>query len=107
MITNYRCSTRPVGICAFCATNLASHMPYFRKKPVVIEAMQYTAENVEALVEWLPFQLYMTADDGLKIPTLEGEMTGTLGDWIIKGVAGEFYACAEAVFELTYEAISE
>jgi len=81
-------------------------MPLFRKKPVVIEAMQYTAENVEALCEWLPFQLYMTADDGLKIPTLEGEMTGSLGDWIIKGVQGEFYPCKPDIFEATYEPVS-
>jgi hypothetical protein len=75
----------------------------FRKKPVVIEAVQFTPENVDLLTEWLPFQLVMTEDNGLHIPTLEGEMTGSVGDWIIKGVQGEFYPCKPDIFEATYE----
>jgi hypothetical protein len=76
----------------------------FRKRPVVIEAIQYLPENVEQLTAWLPFQLVMTDDDGLKIPTLEGEMTGSVGDWIIRGVQGEFYPCKPDIFAATYEA---
>lgn len=79
----------------------------YRKKPVVIEAIQYTRENVDALTEWLPFQLYMTDDDGIKIPTLEGEMTGSYGDWIIKGVQGEHYPCKPDIFDATYEEVTE
>lgn len=79
----------------------------FRKRPVVIEAVQYLPENVDTLTRWLPFQLVMTADDGLKIPTLEGEMTGTVGDWIIRGVQGEFYPCKPDIFAATYEPAGE
>ena len=79
----------------------------YRKKPVVIEAVQYVPENVEELTAWLPFQLYMTNDDSLKIPTLEGEMQGQIGDYIIRGVHGEFYPCKPDIFDATYEEVVE
>ena len=44
---------------------------------------------------------------GLEIPTLEGTMRADVGDWIIKGVAGEFYPCKPAVFEATYQRVTE
>lgn len=59
-------------------------MPQFRKKPVVIEAVQITDAPVE-------------------IPTLEGTMTGQVGDWLITGVKGEKYPCKPDVFAATYE----
>lgn len=79
----------------------------YRKKPVVIEAIQYTSENVQALCEWLPFQLIMSENDGLVIPTMEGEMTGSVGDWIIKGIQGEFYPCKPDIFQATYELVGD
>ena len=42
---------------------------------------------------------------GMKIPTLEGEMTASMGDYIIKGIQGEFYPCKPDIFEKTYEAV--
>jgi len=77
----------------------------FRKKPVEIEAERYVHGN-QALVHFLEgcAGWHMT-DKGICIPTLEGEMTASLGDWIIKGVKGEFYPCKPDIFEATYEPV--
>ena len=82
----------------------------YRKKPVVIEAMQYTPETREAVIKWCGARHLFMDDDGclqewayLGIGTLEGEMRAAPGDWIIKGVAGEFYPCKPEIFEATYE----
>lgn len=86
-------------------------MPKFRKKPVVIEAVQFfdTVESLEALQELGidPLRLgYENPENPeLKIETLEGVMTASVGDWIIKGVSGEFYPCKPDIFEKTYEPV--
>lgn len=64
----------------------------FRKKPVVIEAVQFTGENVAEC-------------KGFAGSKMEGEMRCRQGDWIIKGVKGEFYPCKNDIFEATYEAV--
>jgi hypothetical protein len=84
----------------------------FRKKPVVIEAWKFKVEpplsqeayfNPEVGVEWQIWHdekgYYLT------IPTLEGDHRADEGDWIIKGVKGEFYPCKSDVFEMTYEEV--
>lgn len=84
-------------------------MPFFRKKPVVVEAMQYVRDNEEIMNDldnWLPGTTYISVD-GYEIHTLEGVMTATDGDWIIKGVQGEFYPCKPDIFEATYESVDE
>jgi hypothetical protein len=96
----------------------------YRKKPVVIEAVQLRWDtwnemcehaNVGSLTDGKPQGVYVredgsTADDfetgtrlGLAIPTLEGLMIGTENDWIIRGVKGELYPCKPDIFEATYE----
>ena len=81
-------------------------MPYFQKKPVVIEAVQWTGENWDA-VRLLgargtrPFVL--SGNKEISIATLEGEMLARVGDYIIKGVKGECYPCKPDIFHLTYE----
>jgi hypothetical protein len=77
----------------------------FRKKPVVIEAVQWTGENVTECMNFCPPLLTETyrANGTLSIPTLEGKMVATKGDWIIKGVKGEFYPCKPDIFAATYE----
>ena len=74
----------------------------FRKKPVVIDAIQWKGNNLEEInkfVSWNP------ADLELAIHTLEGIMTASCGDWIIRGVKGEFYPCKPDIFAATYEAV--
>jgi hypothetical protein len=83
----------------------------YRKKPVVIEAMQLQSDNVSKVLEWMgglgvssggydqndmPF---------ITIKTLEGNMTAEVGDYIIKGVKGEFYPCKPDIFAMTYEKV--
>jgi len=87
----------------------------FRKKPVVIEAMQLDGHTVE-VARWLtehhqsfrsdtdPFD---ARQDILHIPTLEGEMTASPGDWIISDVQGEFYPIKDSTFRETYEEVGD
>jgi hypothetical protein len=81
----------------------------FRKKPVVIEARQLIPENSQELAEWCGGSVKGTMLDMtervVSIETLEGEMRANMGDWIIKGVNGEFYPCKPDIFEKTYERV--
>ena len=78
-------------------------MPKFRKKPVVIEAIQWTGDNKEEIKEFLGESRRKIPGNGLQIYTLEGIMDASIGDYIIKGVKGEFYPCKPDIFDLTYE----
>lgn len=81
-------------------------MAFFRKKPVVIEARQYTRNGIEAesIAKWCDGK---QDDDGLIIHTLEGDHRADYGDWIIKGVKGEFYPCKPDIFDVTYETVPD
>jgi hypothetical protein len=89
-------------------------MGQYRKKPVVIEAIQFTRNNiteVETFTEYAAhtFQIERRID-GIAtciIPTLEGQHIATEGDWIIKRVNGEYYPCKPDIFEKTYEKVAE
>ena len=80
----------------------------YRKKPVVIEARQMTNFNQKEIAEWatgaeiIPASMCLRPGS-IRIPTLEGDHTAAPGDWIIKGVKGEFYPCKNDIFEMTYE----
>jgi hypothetical protein len=78
----------------------------FRKKPVIIEAMRF-AGNIDKVSEWCPVNERAEDNSWFTIPTLEGDMKCNLGDWIIKGVDGEFYPCKGSIFAKTYEEITE
>lgn len=88
-------------------------MKKYCKKPVVIEAVQWLGQPAEGgiilrLLNWgVPLRQdgSETFEDAIHILTLEGEMLCNLGDWIIKGVKGEFYPCKPDIFEATYEAV--
>lgn len=81
----------------------------FRKKPVVIEAVQYDGANSLQIIEFTGGQALKNGgkSDFMTIPTLEGDHTATAGDWILKGVKGEFYPCKPDIFEATYEPVEE
>lgn len=89
-------------------------MEKYRKKPVVIEAVQYTGENAPEIINWIwenggdaenlcGRSVCCDGQTGIRIPTLEGIMVADLNDWIIKGVKGEFYPCKPDIFEATYD----
>lgn len=81
-------------------------MPLFRKKPVVIEAVQWTGDNFDEVVAFTSARAWRRVPGhDLKIDTLEGVMTADIEDWIIKGVKGEVYPCKPDIFEATYEAV--
>jgi len=93
-------------------------MAKYRKKPVVIEAIQWDGKNWDEVHNFMQEfhghkKAYEDAEEGamktgnLFIRTLEGTMTATKGDWIIKGVNGEFYPCKPDIFEKTYSPIDE
>jgi hypothetical protein len=93
----------------------------YRKKPVVIDAIQWTGENVDECIAFL--RACELVDDGqyvggagightpalgtLDIPTLEGVMTASAGDWLIRGVKGEAYPCKPDIFDATYELVED
>lgn len=80
----------------------------YRKKPVVIDAVQYLTENSEAMLELLNGCTgWHLASGGIVIPTLEGKHTASPGDWVIKGVKGEYYPCKPDIFAMTYEPVEE
>jgi hypothetical protein len=79
------------------------------KKPVVVSAVQFDGTNINEILDWVAAdgvcQPYIRSG-GIFIPTLEGDMRADLGDFIIKGVRGEFYPCKPGIFEQTYELVS-
>jgi hypothetical protein len=102
---------RLAGIIVTCpspAGNFEGGSMKFRKKPVVIEAMKWTGKNTTELLHWIfpDIEADATADH-LTIKTLEGELYASVGDWIIKGIKGEFYPCKPDIFKATYEPIKE
>ena len=86
-------------------------MPKFRKKPVEIEAFQLPQLDEQASEELIEFlqaserDIESDYDGGVLVHTSEGVMQGDPGDWIIKGVKGEYYPCKPDIFEATYEAV--
>lgn len=95
-------------------------MPKFRKKPVEIEAVQWTGANLREVLtftgkhdrfnEWFEdfkdYQKHVSkSGDIFKIFTLEGVMEASPGDWIIRGVQGEHYPCKPDIFEATYDPV--
>ena len=89
----------------------------YRKKPVIVEAIQWNGLNLKEIEDFvgqaLDYEIYDTAyQAGVAPPkvrviihTLEGDHVATVGDYIIKGVQGEFYPCKPDIFTKTYEAM--
>lgn len=85
-------------------------MPKFRKKPIVIEAKRVGDPSYATLSAWCGGATLFDPQGrpvGVLINTLEGEMRASRGDWIIKGVKGEFYPCKPDIFAATYEPVEE
>jgi hypothetical protein len=93
------------------------YMIKYRKKPVVIEAIQYNGKNAWVIEGWSNKNVYASpvaepdeknpSGAYLQINTLEGIMTAIPGDYIIKGIKGEFYPCKPDIFEQTYEIVED
>lgn len=81
-------------------------MPKYRKKPVIIEAVQYNG-TVEEIVDFAGFENtdMNSTQSKLYIKTFEGDRLVSHGDYVIKGIKGEFYPCKPDIFEATYEIV--
>ena len=84
-------------------------MPHFRKKPVVIEAVQY--DGTDSIKDFAEDSVGMNLNPTSKrysptIKTMEGVLHVSLWDWVIKGVSNEFYPCKPDIFEKTYEPVN-
>lgn len=83
----------------------------FRKKPVVIEAKQWTGKNGDELMDWLDdfkFDRAINRHTGeIEVDSWEGWVKGKVGYWLIQGIKGEFYLCAPHIFEATYDKVEE
>lgn len=85
----------------------------YRKKPVIIEAWEFTRKALDDIDSWVRKyrdDIKLVSQYGaevlyIEIETLEGTMRAELGDYIIKGVQGEFYPCKPDIFEATYEKV--
>lgn len=80
-------------------------MKNYKKKPVVIQAIQLTDENeqeLNSLMKELVGVIEITSADTIQIRTLEGVMIANWGDWIIRGINGEYYPCKPDIFEKSY-----
>lgn len=85
-------------------------MVKYRKKPVVIEAMLMSIRNATTVATWCKGMLFDDPEEGgyvIFIDTLEGTMKAKPGDYVIKGVNGEFYPCKPDIFEKTYEKVED
>lgn len=83
----------------------------YTKKPVTVEAVQWTGDNRKDIWDFCTLAYFNTdfetGDLHLMIQTLEGTMEASVGDYIIKGIKGEFYPCKPDIFLLTYDPVSE
>lgn len=79
----------------------------FQKKPVVIDAVQYTGTNHDEIISFCGEDVMgvLVAEQPFNIRTLEGSHIASVGDWIIRGVKGEHYPCKPDIFEATYQAV--
>ncbi|WP_446898624.1 hypothetical protein ACSVC9_01485 [Clostridium sp. LBM24168] len=82
-------------------------MSRYRKKPVVIEAIQWTGKNIDEIAGFMSNGTYYYKDNKLIIITLEGNHIASINDYIIKGVNGEFYPCKPDIFKKTYDFVGD
>nr|DAY15736.1 MAG TPA: PGDYG protein [Caudoviricetes sp.] len=77
----------------------------YRKKPAVVEAVLWNGDNYKEVIDFAENKIWFDALGGIWIATLEGDMIAKKGDYIIKGVQGEFYPCKPDIFAETYEEV--
>lgn len=77
------------------------------KRPTVVEAIQFDGYNAEEIKFFCGDNCIIGFFDRVVIKTLEGNMTANIGDYIIKGIKGEFYPCKPDIFEETYDLYPE
>lgn len=81
----------------------------FVKKPIKVQAVQWTGDNYEEIADFVEHISFPCSFDkgSVIIETLEGNYYARKGDWIIRGINGEFYLCEPDIFEKTYEEVKQ
>lgn len=79
----------------------------YKKKPVTVEAIKFDGYNFNDIEQFSKGKAFYNLLEGFCIDTMEGEMLVREGDYIIKGVEGEFYLCKPDIFHKTYEEVEE
>jgi hypothetical protein len=94
---------------AGCLFQREALMAKFRRKIAIIDAVQWAGNNLEEVIVFMdvPEITNDFLDNYLIIPTLEGDMKASVGDWIIRGVGGEYYPCKPDKFEKLYEPVED
>mgnify|MGYP006921451942 CR=1 FL=1 len=80
-------------------------MAKFRKKPTIVEAIQWKGNNLDEVIAFLGTKTYGEFAGSVLVETPKAILTVAVGNWIIKGADGEFHPCSPSDFEMTYEAI--
>lgn len=86
-------------------------MAKYRKKPVIVDAIQWTGKNLEEVIAFMVgpdsghSQLTIDSTMDIVVYTLEGDMKASIGDWLIKGIKGEYYPCKPDIFLATYQKV--
>ena len=84
-------------------------MAKYRKKPVIVDAIRIG--SISQVLDWISSfdtdTLVELSEDGVKIEVIGGTVTAEWGDWIIRGVEGEFYPCTDKIFRKTYELVED
>ncbi len=75
----------------------------FRRKPLILEVVQFDGTNHDEVRAFCGSDKVSVVADTFEILTLEGVMRGRVGDYIVRGIAGEFHAVQKEIFEKTYE----
>ncbi len=78
----------------------------YRKKPIIVEAYQWDGETIEDYMDCNPTN-HPLLSNNVVLKTLEGNMLIKKGDWVIKGIKGEYYVCKPDIFEMTYEKVED
>lgn len=84
-------------------------MKTYCKKPVVVTAIQYNGTNTQRIIDFTQGQAFISQDipGGITIPNIGGDLVATEGDFVIRGVKGEFYPCKPDVFASSYDQVSD
>jgi hypothetical protein len=77
----------------------------YRKKPIIVDAIQWKGDNLREIYYFVGDTCSDSPQGNILINTLEGTMFASQGDWIIKGISGEFYPCKPEIFAATYEEV--
>lgn len=85
-------------------------MGRYRKKPVVVEAVQFTGDNTSSIARFIGDDepdRYIGHHDTVIIDTLEGPMRADVGDYVIRGTSGEHYPCKPDIFKQAYDVVGD